>query len=280
MNSISVISICVVIFISTVSGSAYSYVKRTDGSSYSYEVGGHSHSSPTFQQSHHHQQQTHHQPSQIQQRPQQNFQPQFGQKTSAIQSNHQQSNVRSGYENQQQRNFQQTHQNQESLPNSQSTQQIQTQSPQQQSNVQSGYESQFTAETQNRGNIQGTNNYGQQGQIQPPTHSSLQPPQSYSQPQSSTQNFGHGFSGGDQKGFAYPKYKFEYGVKDPRTGDHKSQWEIRDGDVVKGEYTLDEADGTKRIVEYKADGKSGFSAIVKKIGHAHHPEIQVFGTPF
>jgi hypothetical protein len=27
-------------------------------------------------------------------------------------------------------------------------------------------------------------------------------------------------------------------------GDHKSQWEIRDGDVVKGEYTLDEADGT------------------------------------
>lgn len=75
----------------------------------------------------------------------------------------------------------------------------------------------------------------------------------------------------DQKDFhAYPKYKFEYGVKDLKTGDHKSQWEIRDGDVVKGEYTLDEADGTKRIVEYHADGKSGFHAKVKKIGHAHH----------
>jgi hypothetical protein len=45
--------------------------------------------------------------------------------------------------------------------------------------------------------------------------------------------------------FHYPKYKFEYGVKDAHTGDHKSQWEVRDGDVVKGEYTLDEADGEK-----------------------------------
>jgi hypothetical protein len=71
---------------------------------------------------------------------------------------------------------------------------------------------------------------------------------------------------------AYPKYKYEYGVNDPHTGDHKSQWEVRDGDVVKGEYTLDEADGTKRVVEYTADDKHGFNAVVKKIGHAHHPE--------
>lgn len=69
---------------------------------------------------------------------------------------------------------------------------------------------------------------------------------------------------------AYPKYKFEYGVKDPHTGDHKSQWEIRDGDVVKGEYTLDEADGTKRVVSYTASDKEGFNAVVKKIGQAHH----------
>lgn len=69
---------------------------------------------------------------------------------------------------------------------------------------------------------------------------------------------------------AYPKYKFEYGVKDLNTGDHKSQWEIRDGDVVKGEYTLDESDGTKRIVSYTASDKEGFNAVVKKIGQAHH----------
>ena len=67
-----------------------------------------------------------------------------------------------------------------------------------------------------------------------------------------------------------PEYKFEYGVKDPHTHDHHSQWEHRHGDSVKGEYTLDEADGTKRVVSYYDDGKSGFHAEVKRIGHAHH----------
>ncbi|XP_062550323.1 adult-specific cuticular protein ACP-20-like [Armigeres subalbatus] len=76
--------------------------------------------------------------------------------------------------------------------------------------------------------------------------------------------------GGGEDYYSYPKYKFEYGVKDYKTGDHKSQWEIRDGDVVKGEYTLDEPDGTKRIVEYHADSKNGFEAKVKNIGHAIH----------
>lgn len=32
----------------------------------------------------------------------------------------------------------------------------------------------------------------------------------------------------------HPKYTFEYSVKDPKTGDEKSQHEHRDGDVVKG----------------------------------------------
>uniref|UniRef100_A0A182M9G0 Uncharacterized protein n=1 Tax=Anopheles culicifacies TaxID=139723 RepID=A0A182M9G0_9DIPT len=72
--------------------------------------------------------------------------------------------------------------------------------------------------------------------------------------------------------YAYPKYQFEYGVKDPLTGDHKSQWEMRDGDIVKGAYTLDEPDGTQRIVEYRADDRNGFEAIVKKIGKPKHPE--------
>jgi hypothetical protein len=35
--------------------------------------------------------------------------------------------------------------------------------------------------------------------------------------------------------YHYPQYKYEYGVNDPHTGDHKSAWEHRDGDVVKGE---------------------------------------------
>ncbi|KAL7012309.1 hypothetical protein ACKWTF_014758 [Chironomus riparius] len=70
--------------------------------------------------------------------------------------------------------------------------------------------------------------------------------------------------------YHHPSYKFEYGVNDPHTHDHKSQWEHRDGDVVKGEYTLDEADGTKRVVKYHADDKTGFTAHVERIGHAGH----------
>lgn len=68
----------------------------------------------------------------------------------------------------------------------------------------------------------------------------------------------------------YPKYEFDYGVKDPKTGDHKSQWEKRDGDHVKGGYTIAEPDGTERIVEYEADDKNGFNAVVKVVGHPHH----------
>lgn len=37
---------------------------------------------------------------------------------------------------------------------------------------------------------------------------------------------------------APPKYAFKYGVNDYHTGDVKSQHETRDGDVVKGQYSL------------------------------------------
>ncbi|KAI8423815.1 hypothetical protein MSG28_012826 [Choristoneura fumiferana] len=71
---------------------------------------------------------------------------------------------------------------------------------------------------------------------------------------------------------AHPKYSFDYSVKDPHTGDNKEHWETRDGDKVKGSYTLIETDGTKRVVEYEADDKNGFNAIVHKIGTpVEHP---------
>ncbi|CAG9784949.1 unnamed protein product [Diatraea saccharalis] len=69
---------------------------------------------------------------------------------------------------------------------------------------------------------------------------------------------------------AYPKYAYEYSIKDPHTGDYKTQHETRDGDVVKGFYSLHEADGTVRIVEYTADKHNGFHAVVKREGHAKH----------
>ncbi|EAT32575.1 AAEL015278-PA [Aedes aegypti] len=70
---------------------------------------------------------------------------------------------------------------------------------------------------------------------------------------------------------SHPKYNFKYGVKDGYTHDHKSAWEHRDGDVVKGQYTLDEADGTHRVVDYSSDHKSGFQVHVQRTGHARHP---------
>lgn len=56
---------------------------------------------------------------------------------------------------------------------------------------------------------------------------------------------------------AYPKYEYEYKVEDPHTGDKKYQHESRDGDVVKGVYSLHEADGSIRTVEYTSDKKTG-----------------------
>ncbi|CAG4977225.1 cuticle protein 8-like [Colias croceus] len=70
---------------------------------------------------------------------------------------------------------------------------------------------------------------------------------------------------------SYPRYAFNYGVKDPHTGDIKSQQEERDGDVVKGSYSLVEPDGSTRTVSYTADDHNGFNAVVHKTGHAVHP---------
>ncbi|XP_068630713.1 cuticle protein 19-like [Battus philenor] len=64
--------------------------------------------------------------------------------------------------------------------------------------------------------------------------------------------------------YAYPKYAFKYGVNDFHTGDIKTHEETRDGDVVKGQYTVVEPDGSIRTVDYTADKHSGFNAIVHK----------------
>ncbi|KAL1505350.1 hypothetical protein ABEB36_004937 [Hypothenemus hampei] len=74
----------------------------------------------------------------------------------------------------------------------------------------------------------------------------------------------------------HKSYVYEYGVSDPHTGDHKSQWESKDKDGnVRGSYSLLEPDGTTRIVDYIADDH-GFRAIVKKVG-AHGVNVEVHG---
>ncbi|CAG9112739.1 unnamed protein product [Plutella xylostella] len=63
---------------------------------------------------------------------------------------------------------------------------------------------------------------------------------------------------------AHPQYSFAYDVQDGLTGDFKSQHESRDGDVVRGSYSVVDPDGTKRTVEYTADDHNGFNAVVHK----------------
>ncbi|XP_015126435.1 larval cuticle protein A3A [Diachasma alloeum] len=63
---------------------------------------------------------------------------------------------------------------------------------------------------------------------------------------------------------AAPQYSFAYDVQDALTGDSKAQYETRNGDVVQGSYSLIEADGTRRIVDYTADPVNGFNAVVNR----------------
>jgi Insect cuticle protein len=65
---------------------------------------------------------------------------------------------------------------------------------------------------------------------------------------------------------ANPQYSYTYSVADQLTGDNKSQSETRNGDVVTGQYSLVEADGTRRVVDYTADDVNGFNAVVRKEG--------------
>uniref|UniRef100_R4FNZ4 Putative cuticular protein n=2 Tax=Rhodnius prolixus TaxID=13249 RepID=R4FNZ4_RHOPR len=88
------------------------------------------------------------------------------------------------------------------------------------------------------------------------------------------QHHGYDADGDEHKDYySPPHYMYEYKVHDPHTGDMKSQHETREGDVVKGYYTLHESDGTIREVHYTADKHNGFNAEVKRIGHAQHAPV-------
>lgn len=63
---------------------------------------------------------------------------------------------------------------------------------------------------------------------------------------------------------SHPQYSYGYTVNDALTGDSKTQEESRDGDVVKGSYSLIEPDGSRRTVNYYSDPINGFNAVVSK----------------
>lgn len=57
-------------------------------------------------------------------------------------------------------------------------------------------------------------------------------------------------------------------MHDPHTHDQKYQWETRDGEHVKGSYSLVQPDHKTRTVKYEAD-KHGFNAEVKYGGDGY-----------
>lgn len=61
-----------------------------------------------------------------------------------------------------------------------------------------------------------------------------------------------------------PSYSYAYDVQDALTGDSKRQQESRSGDVVRGSYSLNDPDGTRRTVDYAADPVHGFNAVVRR----------------
>ncbi|XP_036336493.1 larval cuticle protein A2B [Rhagoletis pomonella] len=76
----------------------------------------------------------------------------------------------------------------------------------------------------------------------------------------------------------HPQYAFAYNVQDALTGDSKSQQEVRDGDVVKGSYSVLDADGSLRTVFYTADPINGFNAVVQR-GPVPRPVVPVAPAP-
>lgn len=74
----------------------------------------------------------------------------------------------------------------------------------------------------------------------------------------------------DESNDDHPRYEFGYEVRDPRTGDFKAHQERRDGHNVRGQYSMLESDGTRRVVDYSSDSRNGFNANVRKEGWSRH----------
>jgi outer membrane biosynthesis protein TonB len=59
-----------------------------------------------------------------------------------------------------------------------------------------------------------------------------------------------------------PSYQFGFDVKDDEFTNYQNRKETRDGNVIKGSYSVVDSDGFIRTVSYTADPKEGFKAEV------------------
>ena len=59
-----------------------------------------------------------------------------------------------------------------------------------------------------------------------------------------------------------PSYQFGFDVKDDEFTNYQNRKESREGNVIKGSYSVVDSDGFIRTVTYTADPKEGFKAEV------------------
>ncbi|CAH2269099.1 cuticle protein 19.8 [Pararge aegeria] len=62
----------------------------------------------------------------------------------------------------------------------------------------------------------------------------------------------------------HPSYQFGFDVSDDQFTNYQNRKEQRDGDVIKGSYSVVDSDGFIRTVTYTADPKEGFKAEVSR----------------
>ncbi|EDW68928.1 uncharacterized protein [Drosophila virilis] len=71
------------------------------------------------------------------------------------------------------------------------------------------------------------------------------------------------YGGGTHSDYvARPEYSFAYGIEDGQTRVLQNRKETRNGDEVRGVYSVVDPDGTLRVVKYTADDTNGFQAEV------------------
>lgn len=66
----------------------------------------------------------------------------------------------------------------------------------------------------------------------------------------------------DEEFESNPSYQFGFDVKDDEYTNYQNRKEVRDGNVIKGSYSVVDSDGFIRTVTYTADPKEGFKADV------------------
>ncbi|XP_055534219.1 uncharacterized protein LOC129723802 isoform X2 [Wyeomyia smithii] len=115
-----------------------------------------------------------------------------------------------------------------------------------------------------RDNVQDQVQYVQEQQYTQPKQLKVSKPRPAQQYQSLGQGGGQRQLDEDEDFDANPSYQFGFDVKDDEYTNYQNRKEQREGNVIKGSYSVVDSDGFIRTVTYTADPKEGFRAEVSR----------------